>query len=239
MDKLRNVLVEISKDYEIDIEDALKKLEAYMNRILEANQSINLTTITEKEEFVVKHLIDSLTAARLPYFKKSMKVVDIGTGAGFPGVPLAILFPSIEFCLVDAIKKKLQVINEVCSELQIKNVKTCHARAEDIGRDKLHRENYDICLSRAVADLSILSEYCIPLIKPGGLFIAYKGPKAEEEKKRSLKAIKILGGELIKEIKPVFEEFQGMEHRIFIIKKVKNTPVEYPRKAGTPSKKPL
>lgn len=239
MDNLKKVLVEISKDYEIDIEDALTKVEAYMDRILEKNQSINLTTIMEREDFILKHLIDSLTAVKKPYFNNVTKIVDIGTGAGFPGVPLAILFPSIEFCLVDAIKKKLLVIDEVCAELQIKNVKICHARAEDFGRDKQHREKYDLCLSRAVADLSILCEYCIPLIKPGGMFIAYKGPKAEEEKKRSLKAIKILGGELIKEFKPDFEEFKGMEHRIFIIKKLKNTPAEYPRKAGTPSKNPL
>ena len=239
MENLRKVLEEISKDYKIDIEDALKKLEAYMNRILEKNQSINLTTITDKEEFVLKHLIDSLTAAKMPYFNNITKIVDIGTGAGFPGVPLAILFPDIEFCLVDAIKKKLHVIDEVCSELQINNVKTCHARAEDFGRDKQHREKYDLCLSRAVADLAILCEYCIPLIKPGGMFIAYKGPKSEEEKKRSLKAIKILGGEMVKEFKPEFAEFQEMEHRILIIKKIKHTPSEYPRKAGTPSKNPL
>lgn len=239
MENLKKVLTELNKQYPIDINGALFKFEAYMNNILEKNKEINLTAIKEKNEFITKHFIDSLTAAKLPYFKNAHKIVDIGTGAGFPGVPLAIIFPKTDFLLVDSLKKKLLVIEKICESLSISNVKTCHARAEDLGRDKAHREKYDICVSRAVASFEVLSEYCIPLVKNNGIFIAYKGPKAEEEIERSLYAIKILGGKYIGEYKPDFENFISYEHKLYIIQKDHKTPEKYPRKAGVPGKVPL
>lgn len=240
MENLKKVLIELNKEYPVDINDALIKFEAYMNRILEKNNYINLTAIKDESEFITKHFIDSLTAAKLPYFKNAKNVVDIGTGAGFPGVPLAIVFPKIHFLLVDSLKKRLIVIEEICKQLEIENIKICHSRAEDIGRNKEIREGYDICVSRAVASLNILSEYCIPLIKKGGYFISYKGPKAaEEEISSSQNAINILGGKFIGEYKPEFEKFKSFDHKLYIIQKIKNTPYKYPRKAGTPEKDPL
>ncbi len=240
MENLKKVLIELNEEYPVDINDALHKFEAYMDSILEKNKHINLTAITDKSEFIMKHFIDSLTAAKLPYFKSAKKVVDIGTGAGFPGVPLAIIFPQIQFLLVDSLKKRLNVIEEICEKIGIKNIKTFHARAEDLGKNKDNRENYDICVSRAVASLNTLSEYCIPLIKTGGYFISYKGPKAaEEEIKKSHNAINLLGGKFIGEYKPEFESFKSFDHKLYIIQKIKKTPEKYPRKAGTPEKDPL
>ena len=166
------------------------------------------------------------------------KILDMGTGAGFPGVPLAILSPEKEFVLVDSLKKRLKIIDELCCRIGIKNVTTLHARAEDLARRDEHREKYDLCLSRAVANLSTLSEYCLPFVRQGGFMIAYKGAEAETEVKNAENAVKQLGGKFRRTVPSAFSG-EAEEHKLVIIEKTGKTPSKYPRKAGTPAKEPL
>lgn len=219
-------------------QDMINKFEGYMEGVLEWNEKINLTAITDKDEFVKKHYLDSLLCYGLPNLMNATKVIDVGTGAGFPGIPLAIVFPKKEFVLMDSLKKRLNVIDELCTELGIKNVVTLHGRAEDLARDKKHREVYDLCVSRAVANLSVLAEYTLPFIKKGGTLLAYKGPEVSKEIDESMKAIRILGGTLTEKV-DVNIEGLGLNHKIVVIKKTGDTPAKYPRKAGTPTKEPL
>lgn len=210
----------------------------YMEGILEWNDKINLTAITDKNDFIQKHYIDSLLCVGFPEFKSASKVIDVGTGAGFPGIPLAILFPEKEFTLLDSLKKRLNVIDSLCEKLEIRNVRTLHGRAEDAARDRNHREAYDLTVSRAVANLAVLSEYTLPFIKVGGYLLAYKGSEIAEELLEAEKAIHILGGTM-KEERSVEMAGLDLKHKIIVIKKTKNTPFKYPRKAGTPTKEPL
>lgn len=235
MKQLENALNNLSIPYSADTID---KFERYMERIIEWNDKVNLTAITEREEFIKKHFIDSVLCYSFPEMIKANSLIDVGTGAGFPGVPLALLYPEKKFILMDSLNKRLKIIDEICTDLKINNVITLHGRAEDLGKNKVHREKYDICVSRAVANLATLSEYCLPFIKVGGAFLAYKGMKAEEEIKDANKAIQLLGGKLIDERKVHLAEFD-LEHNIIVIEKNKNTPAKFPRKAGTPSKEPL
>lgn len=235
MKQLENALNNLSIPYSTEIID---KFEKYMERIIEWNDKVNLTAITERDEFIKKHFIDSVLCYTFPEMIKAKSLIDVGTGAGFPGIPLALLYPEKKFILMDSLNKRLKIIDEICAELQINNVTTLHGRAEDLGKNKAHREKYDICVSRAVANLATLSEYCLPFIKVGGAFLAYKGMKAEEEIKEANKAIQLLGGKLIDERKVHLAEFD-LEHNIIVIEKMKNTPAKFPRKAGTPSKEPL
>lgn len=194
----------------------------YMDEILRLNTQINLTAITDRDEFIRKHYIDSLLCADMEEFKNASSVIDVGTGGGFPGVPLAIAFPDKDFVLIDSLNKRIKIINELCESLGILNVKAIHGRAEELARRKDMREKFDLCVSRAVANMSTLSEYCIPFVKVGGSFIAYKGPDCREELDEASNAIKLLGGEKIREERP---EIPGVDfdHRLIVIKKKKYT----------------
>jgi len=213
-------------------------LEKYMEGILAWNEKVNLTNITDPAEFRIKHNADSLMCVDFPEFLEAETVIDVGTGGGFPGIPLAVYAPEKQFTLLDSLNKRLKIIDELAGELGIKNINLVHGRAEDAARAKEYREKYDLCVSRAVSNLATLSEYCLPFIKVGGYLLAYKGPGAEEEVKEAAKALKTLGGSLV-DIRETSMEEYGLDHRILVIKKVRNTPKAYPRKAGTPLKEPL
>ena len=219
-------------------EETLEKYRLYMEGIIEWNEKVNLTSITEKDEFIKLHFIDSIMSVPCEEFQKAKKIIDVGTGGGFPGIPLALAAPDKEFVLMDSLNKRIKIINQLCEEIGITNVTAVHARAEELAKNKAHRQKYDLCVSRAVANLSTLSEYCLPFIKQGGWFLSYKGPDTDKELSDAKKAIKILGGQIDREELAALES-SGLEHKIIFIKKVKDTPAKYPRKAGTPSKDPL
>ncbi len=219
-------------------DDTLQKFESYMEGILKWNKMVNLTSITEKHDFIEKHYIDSLLCVSYDPFVKAGNVIDVGTGGGFPGVPLAIAAPDKEFLLIDSLNKRIKIINELCENAGIKNVRAVHGRAEELAKNKVYRERFDLCVSRAVANLSVLSEYCIPFVKKGGWFLSYKGAEIEAELDESRKAVSILGGEIKNIERPAMEGFT-LDHKFVFIKKTKSTPSKFPRKAGTPSKDPL
>lgn len=213
----------------------LQQFSLYADLLIEWNQKINLTSIVEQKEIIVKHFLDSLTL--VPWVQGD-KVADIGTGAGFPGIPLKIVFPEKKFFLVDSLAKRLDFLNEVIQKLDLNKVETIHSRAEDFGRNNQYRSSFDTVVSRAVAKLPVLMEYAVPLLKVGGVFIAAKGSQGDEEVAESANALSLLGAEIKNICKLNLGE--SAEHRsIIIIEKVKPTPPNYPRKAGTPAKKPL
>lgn len=232
---IKDIFDKLHIDYSSHKED---KLMGYMDDILELNNHINLTAITDRNDFVQKHYVDSLLCSGLEEFKGAATVIDVGTGGGFPGVPLAIAFPEKEFVLIDSLNKRIRIINELCEKLKISNVKAIHGRAEELGRRKDMRESFDLCLSRAVANMSTLSEYCLPFVRKGGAFIAYKGPGCEQEIREAEKAIEIMGGKLLREESPKIPDIP-FDHRLIVIKKHKNTMSKFPRKAGIPSKEPI
>ena len=217
-------------------EEQLAQFTRYYKLLVETNKVMNLTAITEPEEVAVKHMVDSLLAYEDGMQGKTL--VDVGTGAGFPGVPLKIYCPSLKVTLVDSLGKRLRFLQQVIDELGLKGIRCEHLRAEDAGRSKKHREQYDYVTARAVARLSVLSEYCLPLAKKGGQFIALKGSRFAEEIEEGEAAVKILGGKIIS-AEPV--KLPGLDDGRAIIKiaKIKATPAQYPRKAGTPEKQPL
>lgn len=219
-------------------ETVLDKFRSYMEGVLDWNEKINLTAITEPDEFIVKHFIDSIICIDYPEYADAGKIIDVGTGAGFPGVPLAIVSPEKEFILMDSLNKRLRIIDELCGKSGIENVTTIHARAEELAKNKTHRQQYDLCVSRAVANMAVLAEYCLPFIKQGGVLLAYKGPDAEAEIAEASCALSTLGGRVEEIRSGNLKEF-GIDHKVVVIKKIKNTPSKYPRKAGTPAKEPL
>ena len=219
-------------------EEQKLKLEKYMEGILSWNEKVNLTNITDPAEFRIKHNADSLMCVDFPEFQSAKNIIDVGTGGGFPGIPLAVYAPDKHFTLLDSLNKRLRIIDELAGGLDITNITLVHGRAEDVARNREHREKYDLCVSRAVSNLATLSEYCLPFIKVGGYLLAYKGPGADQEVKDAEKALKTLGGSLVDIRETTMEEY-GLDHRILVIEKVMNTPKAYPRKAGTPLKEPL
>ncbi len=236
-EEFKKVFMEYAKKINIDInEEQINKFYDYMNLLIEWNKKINLTAITDYNEIILKHFVDSLTINKC--IKENNYVVDIGTGAGFPGIPLKIIRDDIKIVLVDSLNKRINFLNEVIKKLNLKNIETVHARAEEFGRNKKYRQKFDIATSRAVANLSTLSEYMIPLVKINGRCICMKGKEIKEELKDSLNAIKVLGGKVEN-----VEEFEladnDINRSIIYILKEKDTPNKYPRKAGTPSKDPI
>ena len=210
----------------------------YMRLLQEWNEKINLTAITEDEDVIKKHFIDCIKAFKSEPIKNAKTIIDVGTGAGFPGLPIAIINPNVEVTLLDSLNKRINFLNLVVRELGLKNVKTIHSRAEDGARKPELREKFDIATSRAVANMAVLSEFCMPYVKKGGYFVALKGPAIDEELENGSNAIKILGGELQGIIEISIEE-TDLKHNIVEVKKVKNCSKTYPRKAGTVNKKPL
>lgn len=217
-------------------DEVLNKFWVYMTNLLEWNEKINLTAITDEDDIILKHFIDSLTI--LECIPEKSNVIDVGTGAGFPGIPLKIVREDINMTLMDSLNKRITFLNEIINKLGLKKINSIHSRAEELAKMPEHREKYDIAVSRAVANLSTLSEYMIPFVKVGGKCICMKGSNIEEELKTAKNAIKELGGEVEKVINFKLPDSDN-ERNIIIIKKVRNTKSKYPRKAGMPSKEPL
>ena len=225
------------KSNKIDVKIRDKEVEQfyeYMNRLLEWNEKINLTAITEPKEVILKHFIDSITIQK--YIQKENSVVDVGTGAGFPGIPLNIVNNEAKYTLVDSLNKRIKFLDEIIDKLNLKNIETVHSRAEDFAKE--NRETYDVATSRAVAALNVLLEYLLPLVKVGGLCICMKGSNVQEEIEASSNALKILGGQ-IEKVEQITLPDSDIIRNIVIVRKVTKTSSKYPRKAGLPSKEPL
>lgn len=208
----------------------------YMFLLLEWNNKINLTAITEPEDIILKHFIDSLCINK--YIGSNFKVVDVGTGAGFPGIPLKIYRSDLELTLVDSLNKRINFLNEVISVLELKDIITIHSRVEDFGRNKIYRENFDCATARAVANLSVLSEYLIPVVKIGGICVCMKGNNVQSELNEAKKALNILGAK-VDFVDSFILPNSDIERNVILVDKINNTPNKYPRKSGVPTREPL
>lgn len=233
----KEIMTENLKKLNIELaEKQLEQFYEYMNILIEWNKVMNLTNITEPIEVIQKHFVDSLTV--LKHIKETDMIIDVGTGAGFPGIPIKIAFPKTKIVLLDSLNKRIKFLNEVIAKLKINDVEAMHGRAEELAHNKIYREKYDIAIARAVAPLNVLSEYLLPFIKVNGIAICMKGSKGKEEAKNGEKAIEILGGK-IKEIKEFELPNTDICRTILILEKNKNTDKKYPRRSGIPSKEPL
>ena len=220
-----------------------QQFETYYEMLIKKNEVMNLTAITEFEDVLSKHFLDSLMIHDMNPWKECLKsdscsLIDIGTGAGFPGIPLKIVYPQLKVVLLDSLNKRVQFLNEVIETLGLENITAIHGRAEDIAKHSEYREQFDVCVSRAVANLTSLSEYCIPFVKIGGSFIPYKSEKTEEELSCADKAILLLGGKIIEKEELILPD-SDIYRCLINIKKIKSTPKKFPRKAGMPTKEPI
>ncbi|WP_305768947.1 16S rRNA (guanine(527)-N(7))-methyltransferase RsmG [Candidatus Epulonipiscium viviparus] len=236
---MHQFLKEKSAELGVELQELqIQQLLQYKDLLLEWNQKLNLTAITKEDEIITKHFLDSLSVNMAVDLLKYKNLVDVGTGAGFPGLVLKIAYPHLNIVLVDSLKKRLTFLDAVIETLKLKHVVTVHGRAEDIAKDVQYREKFDICSPRAVSNLATLSEYALPFVRTGGYFIALKGQKLDEEVAQATNAIKILGGEL-ERVVDVPIPATDIVHKIAVIKKVGFTNKKYPRKAGEPAKNPL
>ncbi len=234
-----NILNSACKDIDLEFnEQKYEQFISYKNLIQEWNQKINLTAIDEDEEIIKKHFIDSIKVFKCDKVKKANRILDVGTGGGFPGIPMKIVNPHAEMVLLDSLNKRIKFLKEVINDIKLENIDAIHGRAEDYAQQKEYRENFDVVVSRAVANMTALSEFCIPYVKVGGYFVAMKGPSIEEELEEAKKAIAILGG-TIEKVENVTIEGSDLNHNLVIIKKVKKTSPKYPRKAGMVTKSPV
>ena len=232
-------LYEVAKKIDIELSDhQLEQFQKYYELLVEWNKVMNLTGITEFEEVLTKHFLDSLACVKAIDMTKVKTIMDIGTGAGFPGVPLKIAFPHLEACLLDSLKKRVNFLEESFELLGLEGIKAIHGRAEEYAKNKEYREKYDLCVSRAVSNLATLSEYCLPYVKEDGYFLPYKSGDIKEEAANSKKAVKILGGS-IEDIISFEIPDTDMARTILKIHKTKATPKRFPRKAGLPTKEPI
>lgn len=232
-----NEIISKLKKINVNINEEIgEKFYKYTELLLEWNKKINLTAITDLDDIILKHYVDSLTINK--YITNNNRIIDIGTGAGFPGIPLKLLNKEKEFILVDSLNKRVKFLEEVVNQLNINNIEVIHARVEDLAKNNKYRENIDIATSRAVANLSTLLEYMLPFIKINGVCICMKGPKISEEINGAKNAIEILGGK-IEKIENINLPDTDIERNIVIVKKIRPTPNKYPRKAGMPAKEPL
>ena len=232
-----NLMIDYGKEINIVFtEEQLQKFYKYMNLLIEWNEKINLTAIVEPKEIILKHFIDSLTIIK--YIELNKSVIDIGTGAGFPGIPIKIMREDLDITLLDSLNKRIQFLNEVIQKLELKNITAVHARIEEYAKNKQYRETFDIATSRAVANMTTLSEYMLPMVALEGKAICMKGSEISDEISKSKNSIKVLGGEIAK-----IEEFtlpkSDNKRNLILIKKERQTPGKYPRKPGIPSKEPL
>lgn len=219
-------------------QEKLNKFLIFYQMLIERNKVMNLTSITEFEEVVEKHFLDSLSIVRMVELNHKKKILDLGTGAGFPGIPIKIAFPDLEIVLMDSLNKRVLFLKDVIFELGLSQIVAVHGRAEEMARKPEYREQFDLCVSRAVANLSSLSEYCIPFVKQNGLFISYKSGEIDDEVHTAKKAIQLLGGE-IQQVEKFVLAGTDISRSFVKIKKKHQTPRTYPRKAGTPSKMPI
>ena len=232
-----DLMIDYGKEINIVFtEEQLQKFYQYMNLLIEWNEKINLTAIIEPKEIILKHFIDSLTIMK--YIEQDKSVIDIGTGAGFPGIPIKIVRPDLKVTLLDSLNKRINFLNEVIKQLELENINAVHARIEEYAKNKQYREKYEVATSRAVANLTTLSEYMLPMVKIKGMAICMKGSEVSEEISKSKNSIKILGGKITK-----IEEFtlpkSEYKRNLILIEKTNQTPGKYPRKPGIPSKEPL
>ena len=238
-DRFQELLNNACNKIKIGINDEqLAQFYSFYQLLLEWNGRMNLTAITDERDVIYKHFIDSIAVLKYVEFKENSAVIDVGCGAGFPGIPLKIMQPEIKHTLMDSVNKKLDFVREAASVLGLSDVSCIHGRAEDLGRDKELRNSFDFCVSRAVSELAVLTELCLPFIKKQSLFISYKGGSPEEELNKAEFAIKELGGKLEKVEKFVLPE-TDMERSFILIRSVEQTPQKYPRKAGIPKKNPV